>query len=386
LNELRTLVYGCIPTYNKKLLQDVDAQTFGGFLRREDTMKFSRTHRIRARIATLATLTSLIAVSVSAASAEEAFGDQRKGEFRIYISMTTSKDISVMVEGFNKHFPNIKVDWVRAGSLKTVNRFVAERQAGRVYADLVHAADPGGFYYFADKGWIDKRLAELPVTEDYREGFYDKEAGWVAMRATGIALMYNASLLNKEDAPKSWKELVDRKWKGKIAMADPTRAGSSFSFLYAMWKLYGVDYLKELGKNDILVVGEGGGTRIALANGERALSPVSEYDAFRLKKEGLPVDVIWPTDGTIMVPAPLALVKGSLNPDAALLFAKYILSKEGQEILTKAIYSWSAHKSVAAPEMKPELNQVKLLEFDWRKAEKEKNTLLDLYFEHVQPK
>src|SRR5262249_48534579 len=153
-----------------------------------------------------------------------------------------------------------------------------------------------------------------------------------------------------------------------------------------MWKLYGVDYLKELGKNDILVAGEGGGTRIALANGERALSPVSEYDAFRLKKEGLPVDVIWPTDGTIMVPAPLALVKGSPNPDAALLFAKYILSKEGQEIITKAIYSWSANKSVAAPEMKPELNQVKLLEFDWRKAEKEKNTLLDLYFEHVQPK
>jgi iron(III) transport system substrate-binding protein len=349
-------------------------------------MTFSQAHRIRRWIETLATLSALLAACIPAASAEETSVDQRKGEFRIYISMTTSKDINLMMEAFNKHFPNIKVDWVRAGSVKTVNRFVAERQAGRIFADLVHAADPGGFFYFADKGWIDKRLAQLPLTDDYREGFYDKEAGWVAMRATGIALMYNTKLLKKEDAPKSWKELVDPKWKGKIAIADPTRAGSSFSYIYAMWKLYGVDYLKELGKNNVLVVGEGGGTRIALANGERAVTPVSEYDAFRLKKEGFPVDVIWPTDGTIMVPAPLALVKDSPNPEAALLFAKFILSKEGQEIITKTIYSWSAHKGVAAPEMKPELEQVKLVRFDWRKAEKEKNALLDLYFEHVQPK
>jgi len=352
-------------------------------------MKFSQAHCLHRWIGTtamLAMLAALLAVSMAAAARAEASVDRRKGEFRIYISMTTSKDINVIVEAFNKHFPNIKVDWVRAGSLKTVNRFVAERQAGRVFTDLVHAADPGGFFYFADKGWIDKRLAQLPLTEDYRQGFYDKDAGWVAMRATGIALMYNTKLLKSEDAPKSWKELVDPKWKGKIALADPTRAGSSFSYIYAMWKLYGVDYLRELGKNDILVVGEGGGTRIALANGERALAPVSEYDAFRLKKEGLPVDVIWPTDGTIMVPAPLALVKDSPNPEAALLFAQFILSKEGQEVITKAIYSWSAHKGVAAPEMKPELDQVKLVEFDWRAAEKEKNTLLDLYFNYVQPK
>jgi iron(III) transport system substrate-binding protein len=348
-------------------------------------MKFSQAHRLRHWMG-MTTLVAPLAISIAAASGEEASVDQRKGQFRIYISMTTSKDVNVMMEAFNKHFPNIKVDWIRAGSIKTVNRFVAERQAGRIFADLVHAADPGGFFYFADKGWVDKRLAQLPLTQDYREGFYDKEAGWVAMRATGIALMYNTQLLKKEEAPKSWRELVDPKWKGKIALADPTRAGSAFSYLYAMWKLYGVDYLKELGKNNVLVVGEGGGTRIALANGERALSPVSEYDAFRLKKEGLPVDVLWPADGTIMVPAPLALVKDSPNPDAALLFAKFILSKEGQEVVAKTIYSWSAHRGVAAPEIKPELNRLKLLEFDWRKAEKEKNALLDLYFEHVQPK
>jgi len=343
-------------------------------------------HRARRLITTAAMLAMLPAVGMPPAAGEQAAVDPQKGEFRIYVSLTTSKDMSLIVEAFNKRYPNIKVDWVRAGSVKTVARFVAERQAGRIFADLVHAADPGGFFYFADKGWVDKRLAQLPVTADYRAGFYDQEAGWVAMRATGIALMYNTNLLSKDEAPKSWKELADPKWKGKIAIADPTRAGSSFSYLYAMWKIYGVDYLTALGKNNVLVVGEGGGTRVALANGERAVAPVSEYDAFRLKKEGLPVEVVWPTDGTVIVPAPLVLVKDSPHAEAALLFAKFILSKEGQEVIAKSIYSWSARKDVAAPEMKPELDQVKLLEFDWRKAEKEKNTLLDLYFEHVQPK
>ena len=59
----------------------------------------------------------------------------------------------------NKHFPNLKIEFVRAGSVETVKRFVAERQAGRIGADLIHGADPGGFEYFAQKGWLDTRLA-----------------------------------------------------------------------------------------------------------------------------------------------------------------------------------------------------------------------------------
>jgi iron(III) transport system substrate-binding protein len=139
-----------------------------------------------------------------------------------------------LVAELKRPFPNLKIEFVRAGSVETVNRFVAERQAGRIFPDLLHGADPGGFDYFAERGWLDKRLAELPLADQFLPGFVDKQSGWVAMRATGIALMYNTKLVKKDELPKTWKNLLDRKWKGRIAISDPTRAGSSFSHLYAM--------------------------------------------------------------------------------------------------------------------------------------------------------
>jgi iron(III) transport system substrate-binding protein len=309
--------------------------------------------------------------------------DPRSGTVRIYVSLATSA-MTKLVAGLNRHFPNLKIDFVRAGSVETVKRFVAERQAGRIGADLIHGADPGGFEYFAQKGWLDTRLTALPLVRDYRAGFLDLKAGWVAMRATGIAPMYNTKLVAQEALPKTWKELVEPKWKGRVAISDPNRAGSSFSHLYAMWKMYGADYLEKFARNDPFVAGDGTATRDAVANGERDIAPVSEYDAFEFRKEGRPVDVAWVEDGTIMLPAPLAVVKGGANAENAMALAQYLLSRGGQELVTGLIQSWSARRDVRAPDGKPDLDALKLATFDWEKAASEKGQVLDLYFRYFQ--
>jgi iron(III) transport system substrate-binding protein len=331
---------------------------------------------------TVVLLTSIVLLA-KPTMAQVGVVDARTGTVRIYVSLATSA-MTRLVKGLNQHFPNLKIEFVRAGSVETVKRFVAERQAGRIGADLIHGADPGGFEYFAQKGWLDTRLAALPLTKDYRDGFYDKNAGWVAPRATGIAIVYNTKLVKKENAPKSWKELIEPKWKGRIAISDPTRAGSSFSHLYAMWKIYGLGYLEKFAKNDLFVAGDGTATREAVASGERDIAPVSEYDAFTFKKEGKPVDVAWVEDGTIMLPAPLALVKGSPNNANALALAEYMLSREGQQMTSDITLSWSPRKDIKAPDGKPELDSIQIATLNWEKAATEKGQLLDLYFKYFQ--
>jgi iron(III) transport system substrate-binding protein len=305
--------------------------------------------------------------------------DLRAGSLRIDVSLATSA-MTKLVKGLNKHFPKLKIEFVRAGSVETVKRFVAERSAGLIGADLIHGADPGGFDYFAQKGWVDKSLTELSLVADYRDGFYDKNDGWIALRATGIAIMYNTRNVKKEDVPKTWRELTDPKWKGRIAISDPNRAGSSFSHLYAMWKMYGPGYFKALAANKVMVAGDGSATRVAIATGERDIAPVSEYDAFEFKKERKPVDVAWPEDGTILLPAPLALVAGSKNRDNGKALASYLLSKEGQQLMVDTTLTWSARRDVAAPEGKPPLDSIKTVSFDWTKVAAEKPAVLDLYF------
>jgi iron(III) transport system substrate-binding protein len=326
----------------------------------------------------------LAAMASTPAPAQEATAvDNRSGTVRIYVSLATSA-MTRLVAAMNRHFPNLRIEFVRAGSVETVKRFVAERQAGRIGADLIHGADPGGFEYFAQKGWLDTRLAAPSLTQNYRAGFFDQKAGWVALRATGIALMYNTKLVAPDALPKTWKELIEPRWKGRIAISDPTRAGSSFSHLYAMWKMYGADFLDKFARNDVFVAGDGTATRDAIANGERDVAPVSEYDAFTFAKEGKPVGVDWVDDGTIMLPAPLAVVKGSPNSENALALAEYMLSRAGQELIAEIILSWSARKEVKAPGGKPDLDSIKLATFDWEKAASEKGQLLDLYFKYFQ--
>jgi iron(III) transport system substrate-binding protein len=338
----------------------------------------------RRLIRTGAGLAVLAALAATPAPAQEATAvDNRSGTVRIYVSLATSA-MTRLVAAMNRHFPNLRIEFVRAGSVETVKRFVAERQAGRIGADLIHGADPGGFEYFAQKGWLDTRLAAPSLTRNYRAGFFDQKAGWVALRATGIALMYNTKLVAPEALPKTWKELIEPKWKGRIAISDPTRAGSAFSHLYAMWKMYGADFLDRFARNDIFVAGDGTATRDAIANGERDVAPVSEYDAFTFAKEGKPVGVDWVDDGTIMLPAPLAVVKGSPNSENALALAEYMLSRAGQELVAEIILSWSARKEVKAPGGKPDLDSIKLATFDWEKAASEKGQLLDLYFKYFQ--
>jgi iron(III) transport system substrate-binding protein len=340
--------------------------------------------RTGRRLRTAAALAGLLLLAANACQAQDrAAVDPRSGTVRIYISVATSA-AAKLVAALKEHFPNLKVEFVRAGSVETVRRFIAERQAGRIGADLIHGADPGGFEYFAQKGWLDKRLATPTITKDYRDGFFDRNAGWVALRATGIAPMYNTSLVKKANLPITWKEFVDPKWKGRIAISDPTRAGSSFSHLYAMWKMYGAGWIEKFAKNDVFVAGDGTATREAVATGERDIAPVSEYDAFTFRSDGKPVDVTWLEDGTIMVPAPLGLVKDSPNNANALALAEYMLSQEGQRMIADVISTWSARKDVKAPPGKPELDSIKLVTFDWEKAAAEKGQVLDLYFKSFQ--
>src|SRR5262249_1096412 len=221
---------------------------------------------------------------------------------------------------------------------------------------------------------------ELPLVKDYRDGFYSTDAGWVALRATGIAIMYNSENVKSNELPKTWKEMTERKWKGRIAISDPNRAGSSFSHLYAMWKMYGPDYFKALAANEVMVAGDGSATRAAVASGERDIAPVSEYDAFEFKKDGKPVDIVWPEDGTILLPAPIALVKDSKNPDNAKALAAYVLSREGQQLIADATLTWSARRDVAPPGGKPPLDSIKTVGFDWTKVAAEKGKALALYF------
>ena len=114
---------------------------------------------------------------------------------------------------------------------------------------------------------------------------------------------------------------------------------------------------------------------------KRDIAPVSEYDAFEFQKLDKPVDVVWPEDGTVLLPAPLALVAGSKNTDNAKALATYMLSKEGQQLIVDTTLTWSARRDVARRRKASRRSiSIKTISFDWTRVAAEKGAVLNLYF------
>ena len=124
-------------------------------------------------------------------------------------------------------------------------------------------------------------------------------------------IAYNTNLVKKEDAPKSFADLLDPKWKGKMVKAHPAYSGTIMNSTFQVARDLGWEYLEKLAKQSVLQVQSATDTPKKIALGERAVMvDGAGYLVIRDKEAGKPVDVIYPTEGTPLATGPSARVQG----------------------------------------------------------------------------
>ena len=149
----------------------------------------------------------------------------------------------------------------------------------------------------------------------------------------GIAV--NTDMVSEEDMPKSWNDLTNPKWKGKILSDEMTMPGGGQSWFAATLKSLGEDFHKGLAKNDLNYSRQIVERAKRVARGEFAFAiPFNLAELATLK--GLPVKGVIPSEGAPYTPISVALIKGARHPNAAKLFMNYLLSEEGQLIFAKS--------------------------------------------------
>ncbi|CAN7150336.1 extracellular solute-binding protein [Bosea sp. LjRoot90] len=252
----------------------------------------------------------------------------------------------------------IKAEVVQLGSNDVVRRARAEAAAAK--ADVIWSAtgsvlgENGDLfvpYAPKDQGAIDERFVSNPA--------------WTPYTAVIYVLMVNSRQVKDADIPKTWAELSDPKWKGKIASARVDNSGSAFQQMTTVltaggdkgWETY-----SKLAKNFIFSDSSGAVPRY-VADGEAALGLTLEDNALEYVAGGAPVKIAYVEDGTTTSPDGVAMVKGAPNPEPAKRFIDWALSKTTQEALVKEAGRRSVRKDVAAPSnVKPlsELTLVKL--------------------------
>ncbi|MFZ5825601.1 MAG: ABC transporter substrate-binding protein [Bacillota bacterium] len=267
------------------------------------------------------------------------------GKLMIYTSIYP--DIIKQVEPeLKKAFPDLTIEWFQSGTEKVVAKLAGEIEAGKVGADLLMVADPSYYLFLKDKNLLmsykPKDFDKVAVDKD------EKDFTFAGVRISNVVLAYNTKLVKADEAPKSFSELLDPKWKGQVVIVDPTQSGTALNSTYALSKKYGWEYFEKLKANGAVVGGGNSSVEKKLVSGEFKVAMILEENILKVKAKGEPVDLIYPADGVIIIPSPIGIFKSTQNPDAAKAVTDWWLSKTGQEAVV-AGWMHAVRTDVAAP-------------------------------------
>ncbi|WP_313893556.1 ABC transporter substrate-binding protein [Psychrobacillus sp.] len=245
----------------------------------------------------------------------------------------------------------IEVELVTGGTGELLNRMKAE--SGNPLGDVFWGGGAESLAAFTEN------FAPYKVANDSEiDAIYKSEDGaWTGFSALPMVIMYNKDMVKEDEVPKSWSDLLDPKWKGKIAYADPAKSGSSFTQLVTMLFANkddgqeGWDFVNKFVANlDGKVLGGSSMVFKGVADGEFPLGITLEEAAYRYISGGANVDVVYPSEGTSAVPDGMAVIKGAKNEENAQLFLDFLASEDVQEIIVKEFNRRSILGDVAAPE------------------------------------
>ncbi len=280
----------------------------------------------------------------------------------VYYGTTAIDHIKRTFDEFRKRYPFIGIADYRSGSVNVYNKITTERLAKRYEVD-VFDLEPGEVYAITKTGLVDPYLS--PSRKGIMEEFMDKEGYFTAFYHLAVALGYNTKYVRKEEAPKSYEDLLDPKWKGRMSL-DQTDMHLMGTLLEYWGKEKGLSYFRKLAENDPSM--RRGKTLQAeiLSAGEVHVAPwLYGYRPAALKREGAPVDLVL-LKPVLSVPTYLMLAKNTQHPHSAALFLDWALSQDGiMKIFAEELGRGVPRKGYK--EIYPELNAPEYLVVDPKK-------------------
>jgi len=270
---------------------------------------------------------------------------------------------------FEAAYPGVKIEVHRTGSQRILQRVMQELQANIKNVDVIHTSDAGHYVLLKEKKLL---MKYTPAGADaLPAGFKDKDGYHYGLRATVTVIAYNTKAIPAAEAPRTWKDLLDPKWKGKLVTAHPGYSGVIATHVLALVHLSGWDYFKQLAQNKPMLVQSAVDPGGVVASGERPVAvDGGDYTFYQLKKQGNPVEIVYPKEGVPLVVSPSAIAAFAPHPNAAKLFTDFIFSLDVQQVLADSEGLYTGHPGVKYPADRPKLTDLRLLQVEPEELEK----------------
>ena len=293
---------------------------------------------IALALATVMVLSLAACGQQAAPAATEAATEAAAGELKdtgklVFYASWSSDRTDPLVQRFTE-LTGIEVEVVTGGTSELISRIVAEKD------------NPLG-----DVLWGGTCTSYIPI-EEYLESYdttemanleascIDPEHKWYGFSIEPMLVVYNTKLVTGSDIPTGWKDMIDPKWKGKIAVVDPTKSSAAFGTMMAILQAYGKDdgkgnqFIKDMIANtDGNILTSSSLSYKGVADGEFMIGLTGEESALKYIHDGADLGMVYPEEGTDAIVSPIAIIKDGPNAKSAQLFIDYMLGKEVQSQL-----------------------------------------------------
>lgn len=297
----------------------------------------------------------------------------------VYYTAVDVKVAEQIAKVFEAKYPGIKVQVERSGAERVFQR-IGQEYTSKIYnVDVVNSSDAAHFVYWKREGWLAPVVPD-DVAKHFAPAYKDADGMHAAWRITLSPIAYNTKLVTAAEAPKSYADLLDPKWSGKIVKAHPGYSGTILTQTFQVSRDIGWTYFEKLALQKVMQVQSATDPPNKVVSGERPImSDGTEYNVLLLKQSGAPIEVVYPTEGTPLVVGPSGIMKNAPNPNAARLFHVWSFTAEAQQTMVDVGALRSAHPAVKEPAGRKPLSEIKLMKDDPVEVDKQSEAIKERY-------
>jgi iron(III) transport system substrate-binding protein len=286
---------------------------------------------------------------------------KREGEITWYSGQYAAEPSEAVGRAFSERYPGVRVNVVRSTSQVAFQRLSQDMRAGIAQCDVFSSTDSGHYHFLKRE---EKLMQFRPhnadgLLEAIRHA--DPDNYFQTFYLGLYQLAYNTQKVKEADAPKTWQDVLDPKWRNQLAVGHPGFSGAIGIWAVLMRKMYTWDYFKKLERNRPQI-GRSSQDPVTLLNaGERSIGVAIPSGTTLLSiSRGNPLKLVYPTDGTVLTAAPSAIIRNAPHPSAAKLFMEFATGP-GLSSTVRTFFSESVRPDVPPPEGARPLDQIKLI-------------------------
>jgi len=283
-----------------------------------------------------------------------------EGTLTWYVAQVDGETAELMGRAFTAQYPGVKVAVIRTTGQVAYERLTQDLKNNAPQCDVFSTTDISHMPALMQKKALANYTPDNAAALASAFKGLGQDGYWYPNHSTLMMIIYSTKNVLPEDAPKNWPDLLDPKWKGKVAFGHPAFSGYVGVWTVQMRKLYGWSYFEKLAKNNPRI-GRSGNDPITLLNAGECVTGLGPLaTALLTASKGNPMAIQYPTDGSMLCIGPSGVLANAPHPNAGRLFMNWLLSRECAQVMADNFQTPVRDDVPAKAGAKP-LSEVKLL-------------------------